>query len=75
MSDQREGPINLRDERRRRGLSMQRAADEIGVHKRVLQEAERGSTPRPDNALKIATFFGVDVVTQWPEPDATEVAA
>lgn len=62
-------PVNLREERRRRGKSIRAMAAEIGVSTRVLHEAELGSTPRPENALRIATAYGVDVVVQWPEPE------
>lgn len=60
--------MNLREERRRRGKSSRAMADEIGVTQRVLLAAERGATPRPENALLIATAYGFDVVAQWPEP-------
>lgn len=63
-------PINLRAERRRRGKSIRRQAEEIGVSARVLDLAEKGSTPHPANQRLIAEFYGVDVVLQWPEPDA-----
>jgi transcriptional regulator with XRE-family HTH domain len=61
-------PINLRAERRRRGLSAAAAAREIGVSEDVLLYAERtGRQPQPENAYKIASFYEVDVLVQWPE--------
>ena len=63
MSDQ---PINLVAERLRRGKSVVAMAQEIGVADHVLRYAEKGGRPHPENTLKIANFYGVDVVTQWP---------
>jgi hypothetical protein len=46
-------------------------AAEIGgsVNHSVLQRAEAGITPRPNNQLHIAQAYGLDVLAQWPEPD------
>ena len=59
--------INLRAERLNKGLSLDQAADEIGVAKHVLLGAETGAnTPRPANAFKIAGFYGYKVTDVWP---------
>lgn len=49
-------------------------AGEIGVTTRVLQSAEQGSTPRPENQLLIARAYGFDLLEQWPEPIAGAAA-
>jgi predicted transcriptional regulator len=59
-------PINLTVERLRRGKSIPQAATEAGVPEHVLRYAEKGGRPQPENALKIADYFGVDVIVQWP---------
>jgi transposase-like protein len=58
--------INLVEERLRRGRSVAQASAEIGVPDHVLRYAEKGGRPLPENALKIANYYGVDVVAQWP---------
>lgn len=58
--------IDLRAARLRLGLSLTQAAHEIGVSKRSLHGAENGTRPHPRNALRIARFYGVDVLVQWP---------
>lgn len=64
-------PLNLRAERLRRGLSAAALARELGISADVVLYAERDPNrrPAPENALKIATFFGVDVLDQWPLED------
>lgn len=64
-----EGPINLRDERWRRGKGLRVTAEAIGVSVKVLRAAERGGTPQPENAVKIARHYGLDPAVQWPDPD------
>ena len=59
-------PVDLRAERHRRGLSATQAAKEIGVSLDVILHAEKGGRPQPKNALKIAKYYGLDVLTQWP---------
>lgn len=59
-------PINLRVERLRRGKSVAQAAKDIGVAEHVLRYAEGGGRPVPENALKIADYYEVDVIVQWP---------
>lgn len=59
--------LNLEAERLRRGKSIPQLAEEIGIPDYVLRRAEKnGQRPHPENALKIAKFFGVDVLEQWP---------
>lgn len=69
-----DAPVNLRAERRRRGQSLDQAAEESGVTKRVLQNAELGGVPRPENQEKIASYYGLDLLVQWPEPDRAVAA-
>jgi transcriptional regulator with XRE-family HTH domain len=62
--------VDLRTERLNRGLSLQEAAETIGVEASVLSRAERGdTTPTPGNAFKIATFYGRKVTEVWPLDD------
>lgn len=58
--------FDLRRERLNQGLSRAKLAKRIGVTERVLILAETGSTPRPENARKIANFFGFQVTDLWP---------
>lgn len=67
--------INLREERLRRGLSAKALAAQIDVSEDVLLYAERGGRPQPANARRIADYFGIDVLAQWPLPDPAEKAA
>jgi DNA-binding XRE family transcriptional regulator len=68
--------IDLVAERLNRGLSVRQAAQQIGVTPQTLTRAEeRIFNPHPNNALKIATFYGYRVTDVWPlEPNAEEVA-
>jgi transcriptional regulator with XRE-family HTH domain len=67
MSEVGVAPLNLRAERLRRGMSARAIAIEIEVSEDVLLWAERtGRRPSPENALKIAKFYGIDVLDQWP---------
>ncbi len=66
--------VNLRGERLNRGLSAEDAANEIGISKQVLLNAEnRQNTPRPETAKKIADLYGYKVTDIWPVED--QVAA
>lgn len=58
--------VNLIEERLRRGKSVAQMAAEIGIPDHVLRYAEKGGRPLPENALKIADHYGVDVIAQWP---------
>jgi transcriptional regulator with XRE-family HTH domain len=64
--------VDLRAERLRLGKSARELAEEIGVSEDVLLYAERNPRrrPTPGNAHKIATFFEIDVLEQWPEHEA-----
>lgn len=73
--------VNLRAERRRRGLTIVDALAAIEantgtrVSRRVLMNAEHGLVPhRPAHQLAIATFYGFDLLEQWPEPDPVAAA-
>ena len=64
--------VNIRGERLNKGLSAKDAADEIGISKQVLLNAEnRLNTPRPETALKIAKFYGHQVTDIWPVEERT----
>lgn len=73
-------PVNLREERRRRGKSLRAMAEIIkaetgtNITRKVLVEAEMGSRPRPENQLALATFYKFDLLEQWPEPAASGAA-
>lgn len=68
MSDR----VDIKSWRLRRGLSQEKLAekitDESGVKISVdvVRGAEEGRRPQPANAVVLAKFFGVDVLTQWP---------
>lgn len=64
----------LAEERLNAGKSRAALAKEIGVSERVLRLAELGVTPRPSNALKIASYFDRTVVDMWP-PEKNGAAA
>lgn len=64
----------LLEERLNAGKSRARLAKEIGVSERVLRLAEIGVTPRPANALKIATYYDRTVVDMWPPEQNGEAA-
>jgi ribosome-binding protein aMBF1 (putative translation factor) len=66
--------MNIKAERLNRGLSIPALAREIDVPDHVIRHAEKGGTPTPANALKLASFFGVRVTDIWPA-DAPEAAA
>jgi transcriptional regulator with XRE-family HTH domain len=59
--------IDIQRLRLDRGLSLNKAAAEIGVSPNTLAAAEAGdSNLRPSSALKIASFFGFRVTEVWP---------
>lgn len=57
----------LRRLRRTAGLSQRQLADAIGCPQSVIARAERGGTPRPSAAAKIAGFFGLTAPELWPD--------
>lgn len=62
--------VNLRAERLNRGLSANRAAGEMGLNsKTILLSAENGNGVHPENAKKIADFYGYQVTDIWPLPE------
>ncbi len=65
-----EGAADLRRARADHGLSLRAAAKEIGVTRGVIREAEAGRRPQPQNARRIADFFGVTVSALWPDENA-----
>lgn len=59
--------VDIRELRLNKGLSVQEAAEEMGIPHQTLARAESGgSTPQPRNALKIASFYGYKVTEVWP---------
>lgn len=60
--------VDLRAERLNRGLTLSAAAEQMGLASaRALQRVEAGeTTPYPQNALKIASFYGYKVTDIWP---------
>jgi transcriptional regulator with XRE-family HTH domain len=60
--------MTLRAERLNRGLSVAAFARAVGVPEHVVRHAEKGGTPLPANALRIATYLGVMVTDLWPLP-------
>lgn len=50
-----------------RGLSIAQLAKETGVPEHVIRYTERtGARPRPDSALRIASYFSLRVTDIWP---------
>jgi ribosome-binding protein aMBF1 (putative translation factor) len=63
--------IDVVADRVNRGLSQQQLADEIGVSVDVIRNVERtGKRPRPANALRVATHYGLMVTEMWPNAKA-----
>ena len=64
--------FNLLERRLNAGLSIAALALQADVPEHVIRHAERGGTPRPENALKIARALGAAVTDLWPvtEPEA-----
>lgn len=60
-ADTEQRNLTLLTRRLNAGLSMRQAAEEIGVSLTVYKNAERGVTPRPNNAVKFADYYGVPV--------------
>lgn len=59
--------ISLKAERLNRGLTLNDAAEEMGVDRQALLRAENGGPrPTPSNAFKIADFYGFKVTEVWP---------
>jgi lambda repressor-like predicted transcriptional regulator len=67
--------MNLRVERLNSGKTIRARAEEIGVKSHVLRYAEQGGCPRPEQAKRIADFYGVKVTDLWPIDAPDGVAA
>lgn len=61
--------FDLRSARLNRGLSVRRAADEIGVARATLRRLEDGRSVHPATAKQIADYFGVQVTDLMPIED------
>lgn len=63
-------PFDLTRARLNRGLSIRQAAREIGIAEQTLRRLEDGDGARPQNAKKVADFFGVLVTDLLPIREA-----
>lgn len=61
--------MSLKTLRLNRGLSVAACATAVGVPDHVVRHAESGGRPRPENALRLADFFGCKVTDLWPVED------
>jgi transcriptional regulator with XRE-family HTH domain len=61
--------VDLRAERLNRGLSLRQAAEQMGVPEQSIRRAEGGDGVTPQNAFKIASFYGYRVTDLWPLGD------
>lgn len=62
--------IDLLSERLNRGLTLDAAAEAMGVDKSVLWRTEQGQTrPSARNAFAIASFYDLKVTDIWPVPE------
>lgn len=69
-------PARLKAARVNRGLSLERAAEQIGVSGETLRRAENGQTvPHAATAKQICDFYDFQVTDIWPVPDTENVAA
>lgn len=66
--------MTLAERRLNMGLSVATLAERAGVEPHVVRHAEKGGRPRPENALKLAQFYGQAVTDIWPI-DAPKAAA
>lgn len=66
--------VNVRHHRLNvRGLSVKAFAAEVGVTEDVIRNLEEtGNRPQPQNAVKVARYFGTTTEEMWP---AEKVAA
>ena len=65
--------VSLKAERLNRGLSIKQAPEKMGVAAPTLGRAEDGEGIHPNNALKIADFYGLKVTDIWPVKDKATV--
>lgn len=61
--------VDLRAERLNRGFSLRQAAEAMDVPEQSIRRAEVGEGLSPQNAFKIASFYGYKVTDVWPLPD------
>lgn len=67
---------NLRDLRRDRGLTLERAAEQMGISRAALSLIELGRvTPTPPVALRVAQFYELKVSDVWPSAPSEGAAA
>lgn len=60
--------VDLRAERRTRGLLLRNVADEVDISVALMSLVERGiRRPSPPIALKIAEFYGYKIPEVWPD--------
>lgn len=67
--------IDLRAERLNRGLSLRQAAEVMDVPEQSIRRAEAGEGLTPQNAFKLASFYGYKVTDVWPLEPTTGAAA
>lgn len=67
--------VDVRTHRLDRGWSAEKLAEEIGVTPHVIYQLEATSRrPQPENAFKVAKYFGMKPSEMWPTVEATEPA-
>jgi transcriptional regulator with XRE-family HTH domain len=63
-------PDILYERRINRGMTLDQAAERIGVSQRTLRDAEQDrAVPRPKNMKLIADFYDLRVTDIWPLAD------
>jgi lambda repressor-like predicted transcriptional regulator len=67
--------VNLEAELRNRGLSIRKAAIQIGISRTTLEKALGGGSLHPETAKRIADFVEVKVTDIWPVDEPEERAA
>jgi putative transcriptional regulator len=59
--------VDLRTLRHDRGLTLEKASQQMGISRAALSLIERGEvTPRPPVAFRVAAFYGLRVSDVWP---------
>lgn len=59
--------VDLRAERRTRGLLLREVAEQAGISVSLMSMVERGErTPSPPVALRIAQLYGLTITDVWP---------
>lgn len=68
--------VDLRAERLNRGLSLRQAAEQMDVPEQSIRRVEADLGVTPQNAFKIASFYGYRVTDVWPlDAEPTQGAA